>query len=178
MSQFLLIVGVVFIGVVGAVLVYAATRPDTFRVQRSVSIKAPPERIFALIMDLRGWRAWSPYEKRDPDMKRTHGGAEQGKGAVYAWDGNRNVGAGRMEIIDAVPPAKVVISLAFLRPFKADNTAEFTLEPKGEATTVTWAMYGPNLFVGKVMGLFMDMDKMIGRDFEEGLANIKAVAER
>jgi uncharacterized protein YndB with AHSA1/START domain len=167
----LLVVGV------AAVLAYAATRPDMFRVQRSATINAPPERIFALITDLRGWQAWSPYEKRDPEMKRTHGGAERGKGATYAWDGNRNVGAGRMEIVDVSPPSKVVIKLDFLRPFEANNTAEFTIEPKGTASNVTWAMYGPNLFIGKLMGLFINMDRMIGKDFDDGLANLKAVAE-
>jgi uncharacterized protein YndB with AHSA1/START domain len=171
-----IIVLVLLVGVAG-VLIYAATKPDVFRVQRSTSIKAPPERILALLSDLRGWSAWSPYEKRDPAMKRTFSGAEKGKGAIYAWDGNKNVGAGRMEILDA-SPSRVVIKLDFERPFEAHNTAEFTMEPKGDGTTVTWAMHGPALFVGKVMGVFMDMDRMIGRDFEDGLANLKAVAEK
>jgi uncharacterized protein YndB with AHSA1/START domain len=173
----LIVLAIVVIGVV-AVLAYAATKPDTFRVARSASIKAPPEKIFELISNLRGWGAWSPYEKRDPEMKRTFSGAETGKGAAYAWDGNKNVGAGRMEIIDASPPSRIVIKLDFLRPFEAHNTAEFTMERKGVSTTVTWAMHGPALFVGKVMGIFIDMDRMIGKDFEDGLANLKAVAER
>ena len=172
------IVIVVLLVAVAAILLYATTRPDTFRVQRSAGIKAPPDRIFALITDLRGWSAWSPYEKRDPQMQRTFGGAEKGKGAIYSWDGNKNVGAGRMEITDATPPSRVVIRLDFLRPFEAHNTAEFTMEPNGDTTTVTWAMHGPALFIGKVMGIFIDMDRMIGRDFEDGLANLKSVAER
>jgi uncharacterized protein YndB with AHSA1/START domain len=171
------IVIVVVLVVVGAVLIYAATKPDTFRIQRAINIKAPPERIFAILNDFRRWSAWSPWEKLDPELKRTYSGEASGKGAVYAWEGNRKVGAGRMEIIDAPPPSRVAIKLDFIRPFEAHNTAEFTLEPKGDATTVTWEMHGPNLFIAKVMSVFLDMDKMIGKDFETGLANLKAAAE-
>jgi len=163
---------------VAGILIYAATRPDTFRVQRSASIKAPSEKIFALINDLHAWGAWSPYEKKDPAMKRTFGGAPSGKGSVYEWDGDKNVGKGRMEIVEAAPPSKVVIKLDFIKPFEGHNTAEFTLEPKGDSTTVTWAMYGPSPLMMKVMGLFMNMDNMIGNDFAAGLANLKAVAEK
>ena len=171
-----IVVGLVV--VVAAILAFAATRPDSFRIERAASIKAPPDRIFPFINDLHAHAAWSPWERKDPAMKRNHSGAPSGKGAVYAWDGNKNVGEGRMEIIDAASPAKVVIKLDFLRPFEAHNTAEFTLAPKGETTDVTWAIHGPNLFVGKVMGLFINMDRMIGRDFETGLANLKSIAER
>jgi uncharacterized protein YndB with AHSA1/START domain len=125
---------------VAALLVYAATRPDRFRVQRALSIKAPPEKIFALVNDLRGWGAWSPYEKKDPDMKRTYSGAASGKGAVYEWDGDKNVGKGRMEITDTSPPSKIVNKLDFISPFEGHNTAEFTLEPQGDSTNVTWAI--------------------------------------
>lgn len=163
---------------VAGILIYAATRPDTFRVQRSTTIKAPPEKIFALINDLHAWGTWSPYEKKDPAMKRSFGGAPNGKGAVYEWDGDKNVGKGRMEIIEAVPPSKVVIKLDFIKPFEGHNTAEFTLEPKGDGATVTWAMYGPSPLMMKVMGLFMNMDNMIGNDFAAGLANLKAAAEK
>ena len=176
-TTLLFILAVLVVGIVG-VLAYAATKPDVFRVERSATIKAPPERIFAMITDFRGWRAWSPYEKRDPEMTRNYSGADKGKGAAYAWDGNRNVGAGRMEIADVTPPSKVVINLEFLRPFKANNTAEFLMRPTADGTAVTWAMFGPNLFVGKVMGIFIDMDRMIGKDFEDGLANLRAVAEK
>ena len=171
------VLAVLVVGIIG-VAILAAMKPDTFRVQRTVTIKAPPDKIFPLINEFRNWTEWSPYEKKDPAMKRTMGNATSGKGATYAWDGDKNVGEGRMEIIDASPPSKVVIKLDFLRPFEAHNTAEFTLAPKGETTDVTWAIYGPNLFVGKVMGLFINMDNMIGKDFETGLANLKSLAER
>jgi len=168
----------VVVVLVAAVLAYAATKPDVFRVERSATIKAPPDRIFGMISDLRGWGAWSPYEKKDPDMKRTFSGAPSGKGAIYAWDGDKNVGQGRMEIVDTSAPSKVVIKLDFMRPFEAHNTAEFTMQPEGDATRVTWAMHGPNLFIGKVIGTFLDMDKMVGKDFEDGLTNLKTMAEK
>jgi uncharacterized protein YndB with AHSA1/START domain len=173
----LIVVAILVLGVVG-ILAYAATRPDTFRVQRTATIKAPPDKIFPPINEFRNWSEWSPYEKKDPAMKRTMGATTSGKGATYAWDGDKNVGEGHMEIVEVAPPLKVVIKLDFLRPFEAHNTAEFTLAPKGETTDVTWAIHGPNLFVGKVMGLFINMDRMIGRDFETGLANLKSIAER
>ena len=178
MLKTLAVIAVVVAVIVAGILLYATTRPDSFTVKRSAAIKAPPERLFALINDLHGWAAWSPYEKKDPGMKRTFSGAAQGKGAVYEWDGNKNVGTGRMEILEATPPSKIVIKLDFLKPFEGHNTAEFTIEPKGDNTTVTWAMYGPSSFIFKVMGVFMDMDKMIGNDFAAGLANLKALAEK
>jgi uncharacterized protein YndB with AHSA1/START domain len=178
MLKTLAVIAVVVAVIVAGMLIYAATKPDSFTVKRSAPIKAPPERIFALVNDLHGWAAWSPYEKKDPDMKRTFGGAAMGKGAIYQWDGNKNVGSGSMEIIEATPPSKIVIKLDFLKPFEGHNTAEFTMEPKADNTTVTWAMYGPSSFIFKVMGIFMNMDKMIGDDFAAGLANLKAVAEK
>jgi uncharacterized protein YndB with AHSA1/START domain len=178
----LAVIAVVVAVIVAGILIYAMTKPDSFTVKRTAAIKASPDRLFALINDLHGWSAWSPYEKKDPDMKRTFSGASQGKGAIYEWDGNKNVGAGRMEITEATAPRKIVIKLDFLKPFEGHNTAEFTLDPPGgntgDSTTVTWAMYGPSSFIFKVMGLFMDMDKMIGNDFATGLANLKAVAEK
>jgi uncharacterized protein YndB with AHSA1/START domain len=168
--------------VVAGILIYAATRPDTFRVERSAFIKAPPEKIFALINDLRGWSAWSPYEKKDPAMKRTFSGPPSGKGAIYEWDGNKNVGKGRMEITEVTPPNKVLIKLDFIKPFEGHNTAEFTMKPEGDNTVVTWAMYGPCPYmakvIGVVMGLFMNMDDMIGDDFAAGLASLKATVEK
>ena len=131
------IIGLVVVLVVAAVLIFAATRPDAFRVERVASIKAPPEKIFTLINDLHGWAVWSPYEKKDPAMKRTFSGAANGKGAVYEWDGNKNVGRGRMEITDAAMPAKIVIKLDFFEPFEGHNTAEFTMEGKDDVTNVT-----------------------------------------
>jgi uncharacterized protein YndB with AHSA1/START domain len=162
--------------IVAAGLIYAATKPNSFMVSRSASIAAPPERIFPMIDDLRAQSAWSPFEK-DPDMKRTHSGSPRGAGAVYEWDGNRQVGAGRITITESVPPAKVVLLLDMSRPFKAHNTVEFTLDREGAGTKVTWSMQGRQPYMAKVMGLFMDCDKMCGGLFEEGLAKLKALAE-
>ena len=178
MLKIVAIVAAVLVVAVAALLIYAASRPDSFRVQRSMSIKAPPDRIFALIADMHGWAAWSPYEKKDPAMKRTFSGAASGRGAIYEWDGNKNVGQGRMEVVDVIASSKIVIKLDFMKPFEARNMAEFTMSPRGDNTTVMWAMYGPSNFMFKVMGIFMDMDKMIGNDFADGLANLKAVAEK
>lgn len=162
---------------IAGVLVYASTKPDSFRVERTASIDAPADRIQPLIADFRRWADWSPYERKDPAMKRSFGSLTAGKGATYAWDGNDNVGQGSMEILEAAP-AKVVIKLDFQKPFEAHNTAEFTLKPKGDATDVTWAIHGPSPLISKVVSLFMNMDTMIGRDFEAGLANLKALAEK
>jgi hypothetical protein len=171
-------ISIVVVVLIVALLVFAATKPDTFRVQRSASINAPPETLFPLINDLHSWGAWSPWEKMDPAMKRTYSGATNGKGAVYEWDGNRNVGQGRMEITESSPPSKVMIKLDFIKPFEAHNIAEFTLEAQGDSTNVTWAMHGPNRYIAKVMHLFFSMDSMVGKQFEAGLANLKAVAEK
>ena len=172
------IIVLVLLVAIAAILIYAATKPKDFRVRRSTGIKARPEKIFPLINDFRSWPSWSPYENRDPAMKRTLSGAAAGKGAVYEWSGNNKVGAGRMEITESTPPSKIVIKLDFIRPFEGHNTAEFTLARAGDTTNVTWAMYGPSAYVAKVMGVFMNMDTMIGKDFEAGLANLKALAER
>jgi len=169
---------VVLLVVVAGILIYAATKSNDFRVERRLAIKAPAEKIYAQIADLKAWQTWSPYEKKDPDQKRTLSGAPSGKGAVYEWDGNKNVGAGRMEVIEANAPSKIGIKLDFLKPFEGHNTAEFTMVPAGDTTTVTWAMYGPSPFMMKVMGTFMNMDKMIGDDFAVGLANLKALVEK
>jgi uncharacterized protein YndB with AHSA1/START domain len=158
-------------------LILAATKPNTFRVERSTSIQAPPEKVFALLDDFHRWSAWSPWEKMDPAMQRTYSGAASGTGAVYEWAGNSKVGRGRMEIVEATPASKVAVRLDFLEPFAAHNTAEFTLAPAGDGTNVTWVMHGPNLFIGKVMSVFVSMDRMIGKDFEAGLANLKALTE-
>lgn len=163
--------------VIAAVLAFAATKPDVLRVQRAISIKAPPEKIFPLIDDLHNWAAWSPWEKLDPAMKKTHSGAAHGKGAVYAWEGNAKVGAGRMEITDLSQPSKVTIKLDFLKPLEGHNTAEFTLETQGDATQVSWTMVGPARFISKVMQVFFSMDRMIGKNFEDGLASLKRIAE-
>jgi uncharacterized protein YndB with AHSA1/START domain len=178
MRKILTIVGAVLLATIAAILVYAATRPDSFRVERSTAMNAPAEKIFPYIDGLKRWTAWSPYEGRDPAMKRAYSGAESGKGAVYEWDGNDDVGKGRMEIVDSTPPHRVVIKLDFLKPFEGHNMAELTVEPKGGQTIVTWAMYGPSTFMTKLIGTFMDMDDMIGRDFAAGLAKLKTVVEK
>jgi uncharacterized protein YndB with AHSA1/START domain len=161
-----------------AFLGYAATRPDTFRVERSTSINAPPEKIFPLINDLNSWGAWSPFEKKDPAMKRTLSGAPNGKGAVYAWEGNKEIGKGQMEITESTPPSRVTMKLDFVEPFEAHNVVDFTLAPQGDSTNVTWTIQGPSPFISKVIGIFCNMDKMIGKDFETGLASLKAIAEK
>jgi polyketide cyclase/dehydrase/lipid transport protein len=171
-------VGIVVAVVIAGVLILAATRPDTFRVQRAASIQASSEKIFPLINDFQRWGSWSPWEKKDPEMKRSFGAATSGKGATYAWDGNKDVGQGRMEISESVPPSKVTIKLDFLKPFEAHNIVQFTLEPKGDATNVTWTMQGDTPYFAKILHLFLDMDSMVGKDFEAGLANLKAAAEK
>ncbi len=168
----------VFLVAVCSVLVYAATRPDVFQVSRTANIKAPPEKIFPLIADFKSWTAWSPYEKKDPAMKRTYGQVTSGKGATYAWAGDRNVGSGSMEILDAPAPSRVTIKLDFKTPFEAHNVADFTLQPADGGTNVSWSMQGPTPFFGKILHVFVDVDKMVGRDFEAGLANLKAIAEK
>lgn len=169
--------GLLAVAIVG-VLIAASTQPDVFRLQRSVSIAAPPEKIFPLINDFRSFGSWSPFEKLDPAMKRTFTGAPAGKGAAYAWEGNSQAGIGRMEITESTPPSRIAINLDFTKPFEAHNIVEFTLEPRGGATIVTWAMHGPTPFLGKVMHVFINFDRMVGADFETGLANLKALAER
>jgi hypothetical protein len=173
----LIVVAVLVVGI-GIVLAVAATKPDTFRVQRSTAIKAPPEKIFPLINDFRSWSAWSPYEHKDPAMKRTYGATTTGKGAVYEWDGDKNVGAGRITITDASPPSKVMIDLDMLKPFAAHNKVEFTLVPNGDTTAVTWEMEGGVPYFAKIVHVFFNMDQMVGKDFEAGLASLKASAEK
>jgi uncharacterized protein YndB with AHSA1/START domain len=172
------IVAIVVAILIAGVLIAAATRPDTFRVQRATSIKAPPEKIFALINDFKAWATWSPWEKKDPAMKRTYGATTSGKGAAYAWEGNKDVGQGSMELTESSPPSKITVRLDFLKPFEAHNIVEFTLEAKGDATSVTWAMRGDTPYFAKIIHVFIDMDSMVGKDFEAGLANLKAAAEK
>lgn len=163
---------------VAAVLVYAATLPDTFRVARTTRIDAPPEQIFPMINNLKSNLSWSPFEK-DPAMKRTFGAIASGKGATYAWDGNSDVGAGDIEIIEATAPSKVTMKLHMVRPFEGTNIVEFTLLPAegGKATDVTWAMHGPQPYLAKIIATVMDCEKMVGAEFEKGLANLKSAAE-
>ena len=168
---------VVIVVLLAAALAFVASRPNTFRIERATTIKAPPEKIFPLINDLHGFNTWNPFAKMDPEMKLSYSGPQTGKGAAYAWE-SRKMGVGRMEIVDAAPPSKVVLNLDFVKPFEGHNVVEFTLRPQGDATNVTWVMQGPMAFIPKIMNLFVSSDKMVGGQFEMGLADMKAVAER
>ncbi len=178
MFEIIAIIAVVLAIAIAILLILAATKPDTFTVRRATTVKAPPERIFPLINDFHQWGTWSPYETKDPAMKRTYSGAASGNGAVYAWQGNKNVGSGRMEILDSSVPSKIVIKLDFFAPFEGHNTAEFTMLPQGDVTNVTWLMHGPVPFMGKIMHVLMNIDRMVGKDFEIGLANLKRLTEK
>ncbi len=171
-------IAIVIVVLLASVLLFAATRPDTFRVERSITIHAPAEKIYPFLEDFRRWNVWSPYENKDPAMKRTYGGATSGKGATYAWDGNKDIGSGSMEIADTSPPSRLTLKLDFTKPFVAHNIVDFTLAPSAGNTQVTWAMHGPNTYVGKVMQLFFNMDSMVGKDFEAGLTSLKSAAEK
>jgi uncharacterized protein YndB with AHSA1/START domain len=166
------------LALVAAVLLFASTRPDSFRIERSATIQAPPEKVFPLINSFRQWEAWSPWEKIDPKLARTYSGAHEGKGAIYEWSGDKNVGKGRMEITESTPVSRILIQLDFITPFEAHNTVEFKLVPQGNATVVTQAMLGPSPFISKLMGLVFSMEKMVGPKYEEGLASLKALAEK
>jgi uncharacterized protein YndB with AHSA1/START domain len=165
------------VGLLTAFVAYGRSRPGTFRVERAATIQSPPEQVFPLIHDFRQWANWSPWEHRDPAMSRAYSGAPAGPGAVYQWSGDNKVGEGRMEIIETTPPSKVRIKLDFLRPFEGHQTAEFTLVPGGDTTTVTWAAYGPTTYLSLLMSVFVSMDSLIGKDFESGLTNLKAITE-
>ncbi|MBX3587039.1 MAG: SRPBCC family protein [Ramlibacter sp.] len=170
-------IALVVVLLVAGVLIYAATKPDSFRIERSITIKAPPEKVHALINNFDAWPRWSPWEKKDPAMKRTRSGPASGVGSVYAWDGNKNVGQGRMEITESAVPARVLIKLDFISPFEAHNMADFTLKPQGDGTLVNWAMFGPSPYISRLMTTFFSMEAMVGPDFEAGLADMKRVAE-
>ena len=164
------------VAAVGLLLIYAATRPDNFRIERSVRIEAPPERVYGLIDDLHQFNRWNPFLRKDPAAQGTYSGTPSGKGARYAWQGEK-VGVGQMEIVDTAAPANVTMNLDFIKPFEAHNMADFTLKPEAGATQVTWAMYGPAPFLSKLMQVFVSMDRMVGKDFEDGLSNLKTLAE-
>jgi hypothetical protein len=159
------------------ILIIAANKPDTFRVERSIVIGAPPQKLSALINDFHNWEQWSPWAKLDPTMKTTYSGPSSGVGSIYEWEGNSKVGKGRMEILSS-DPANTSIKLDFLKPFESHNTADFVLAPQGASTRVSWIMTGPLTFLpGKLMSVFTTMDKMISPDFEKGLASMKSAAE-
>jgi hypothetical protein len=180
MLEIIAIVAVALAIAIVIVLILALRKPDAFTVRRSALVRAPAEQIFPLVNDFHRWTNWSPWENRDPAMKRSYGGAGSGKGAVYAWEGNKNVGSGRMEILDASSSSKITIKLDFFKPFEGHNTAEFAFVPERDAaaTNVVWVMQGPAPFMHRVMQVFMDFDKMIGKDFEAGLASLKKLAEK
>jgi uncharacterized protein YndB with AHSA1/START domain len=163
--------------IVAGSLAFVASRPSEFRVARTATIDAPVPVVFAQVNDFHRWAAWSPYDKRDQAMRKTYEGAPAGTGAIYAWAGNKEVGEGRSTITESRPNELIRIRLEFARPFKATSTAEFTFRPEGDRTAVTWSLTGRNNFMVKAIGLFMDMDRMIGGDFEQGLAQMKSVAE-
>jgi uncharacterized protein YndB with AHSA1/START domain len=159
------------------VFIFAATKPKTFRIQRSVSIDAPPEKVFALIDNLGSWPRWAPQDREDPSMKRIYSGPSNGKGAVSEWTGSGSSGKGRMLITDSLPSSRIPIQVDWVKPFVARNINDFVLEGTGTSTRVTWTMQGPKVFVMRIMGVFVNMDRTMGRHFETGLANLKAVAE-
>lgn len=170
----------ILIGLGALVLVFVivvATRPATFHLERSLTIAAPPEKVYAQVEDFHAWRGWSPWEGLDPDLKRTYEGPTSGKDASYAWAGNDKAGEGRMTIEKADKPKVLEVKLEFIKPFPATNTATFTFVQVAEGTKVTWAMDGKNGFLSKAFSLFVDMDKLVGGDFERGLASMKKVAE-
>ena len=170
-------IGLLLLVVIAGVLLFAATKPDTLHVERTGTINAPPDKIYPFISDFHQWPLWSPWEDLDPAMTRTHRGAPSGRGAIYEWSGNSEVGRGRMEITDTVEPASVTIALDFIEPWEGHNITEFRLTPEGGATSVRWTMEGPSPYLMKVMSVFTSMDRMIGGDFERGLAKLKTVAE-
>lgn len=177
LNAILIIVAVLVISLL-AVLGIAAMKPDHFRVERSLEIDARPDAIFPYVNDLKKQISWSPWEKKDPDMQRTYSGAEAGVGAKYHWSGDKNIGEGRMEIVESSPQKGIVMKLDFVSPMQANNMAEFRFDPRGDKTNVTWAIYGPMPLLSRAMGLFMSFDKMIGNEFEIGLINLKAQAEQ
>jgi len=170
-------IGIALGVVVVIFLLVVATRPSTFKIERSLVVAAPPAIVFAQVNDFNLWAAWSPWEAMDPTMKRTHSGAPSGVGAVYDWSGNDKVGEGRMTITESRPGEAVGIKLEFIKPMQATNDTVFTFKAEGEGTQVNWAMSGNNNFMAKAFSLFMNMDDMIGKDFEKGLASMKTVAE-
>ncbi len=180
MKRKLLTALIVVAGIIGGILLYATTQPDSFRMERKTVIQAPPEKVFTVLNDFHHWDNWSPWSKLDPEMKKTFSGSESGVGAIYEWSGNNKVGSGRMEITESASPSKVLLKLDFITPMEGHNMTEFTVAPvnEGQSSEVTWAMYGPSLYMHKVMTLFVSMDKMVGKDFEKGFANLKALTEK
>ena len=168
---------IALIGIIAALTVVIAMQPSDFRVVRAISINAPAATVFEQVHDFHKWDGWSPWAKLDPAMKKSHEGAPAGVGAVYSWSGNDQVGEGRMTLTESRPSEMIRIKLEFLKPFAATNTAEFSFKPDGNQTAVTWSMFGTNDFMAKAFGLFMNMDRIVGGDFEKALAQLKSLAE-
>lgn len=171
------ILGIVAVLIVG-VLAFTLAKPNTFRIERTATINAPPEKVFPLIDDFHNWTQWSPWENVDPSLKRSYSGAPRGQGAIYAWEGNDKVGSGRMEITQSAAPSKVILRLEFIKPFAAVNTTEFTVTPNAAGSTVSWAMFGPSSFMHKFMSTMFNMNDLLAKQFDSGLANMKAAAEK
>ncbi len=174
-----LMVTIAFVIAITGIFLYADTRPNVIQVTRSITIQAPAEKIFPFIDDFHHWPAWAPQDKEDPTMKRIYSGEQSGTGAISDWQGTGNAGKGRMTIVESAAPNKVVVKVDFVRPFVAHNVNEFVLEPSqaGTSTKVTWTMRGKNMFFMKLMGVFVNMDRMLGKHFEAGLQNLKMVSE-
>lgn len=170
----------ILIGIVAVILLFAiivSIQPALFRIVRSATMTAPPARVFEQVNDFHNWKAWSPWAKIDPAMKETYEGPPAGVGAKYSWDGNKQVGAGRMTITDSKPSSDIRILLEFLRPFATTNSVHFAFKPQGSQTGVEWIMEGKKNFISKAFCMFFNMDKMVGADFEKGLAQMKAIVE-
>jgi uncharacterized protein YndB with AHSA1/START domain len=163
--------------IVAVFVLVVALRPSEFRVARSTVIAAPPAAVFALVNDLHQWESWSPWAHLDPAAKQTYEGSPSGVGATFAWSGNKKIGEGRMAIIESRPNELVRFKLDFVKPFKGTNTAEFTFQPEGNQTAVTWSMVGKNNFLSKAFGLFVNCDQMVGSQFDKGLAQMKSLTE-
>ena len=174
MLNFLLLIAII----IAAILIYASTRPGSFRVERSIIINASPEKVFSIINNFHEWEAWSPWEKASPNVKRSYDGPKSGVGSKYAWEDNKQLGSGEMELVESVPYSHVGIKIHFIKPFEAKNKVDFDLVAQGSGTIVTHAMHGPSPFISKLMSLVFNMEKMVGPKFEEGLASIKAIAEK
>jgi hypothetical protein len=175
MNMVLVVIGVAAALVI-ALLLAAASKPREMVIERRATMRAPAETIYPMIADFRRWAEWSPYDKLDPGMTRTYGGADSGVGATYAWAGTK-AGSGRMEILDAAPPNALQIKLDFTKPMAAHNRTDFLLQPAADGTEVVWRMTGPAPFIARLMSVFIDLDRMIGKDFAAGLAAMKANAE-
>ncbi len=169
-------------GVIAAVvllfIIFVAMQPADVRITRSAKMSAPPQAVFAQVNDFHKWTAWSPWEKLDRNLKRTYEGSPAGAGSVYSWSGNKKVGEGRMTLVESYPSDLIRIKLEFFKPFKATNQTDFTFQPQGSDTLVTWTMTGKNNFMAKAFCMFMNMDKLVGGDFEKGLTALKSIVER